>query len=233
MVEAMRTRDDAAIASYVESNPDCGALLIAAILFASHETPYSHVISPTTLELVKKNSPASVIETVMSFWKERPSTGTVLVMKYADLGVITLGDVVSWLLEQDGWMHKSWGWEIIQTCLKKPDVCGQQSDQTNEMSNNGSTVDPSDKAEQAMHVDTNNGEANGAHVNIERRALLEKIISGISTCYRRQNELDKYWTKEWFGMIVRKFSMDLAETEATGWVGEMLMEAKEYQRRLA
>lgn len=229
----MRTRDEAAVASYVESNPDCGALMIAAILFASHETPYSHVIPPTTLELVKKNSPASVIETVMSFWKERPSTGTVLVMKYADLGVITLGDVVSWLLEQDGWMHKSWGWEIMEICLHRTDVCGQQSSQTDEISHNENNADPSDTAEQVMHVDTNNGEANGTQVNVERRALLEKIISCISICYGRQGELDKNWTKEWFGMIVRKCSMDLAETEATGWVGEMLTEAKEYQRRLA
>ena len=119
LIEAIRARDESAVSTYIDENPS-GELLVAGILYVSHETPYSHSIPSSTLELVKKHTtPSSLIGTIMSFWKERPSTGIVLVMKYVDLEVISLLDVITWLLEQDSWMKKSWGWEIIQICSEK------------------------------------------------------------------------------------------------------------------
>ena len=249
LVNAIRARDESAVSTYVESTPNCGVVLVAAILFASHETPYSYFIPSSMLELIKNNnSPGSVIGTIMSFWRERPSTGTVLVMKYVDLGIITLEDVVSWLLEQDSLMHKSWVWEIIQTCFEKVDSLGSKEEKTDGRSNTGNTanddsadakisndmVSDHQSGEEVMQIDFSSGEANGTQVNIERRKLLSKIISDVATCYeRQQDEWDHYWVKEWLAMIIRKFKSDVAEMEGTtNWVSEMLAEAKEYQKRL-
>jgi hypothetical protein len=231
LIDAIRGRDESAISTFIEENPKSGELLVAGILFVSHETPYSHVIPPSTLELVKKHTTSSsLIATVMSFWQERPSTGIVLVMKYVDLEVISVADIISWLLEQDTWMRKSWGWEIIQVCSEKLDTRAIQK------SDDGATADAkgetSEKvAEESMQVDSNGTTTNGT-VKDERRELFEKLVAGVDPCYQRQSEQDQHWLKEWFVMIVRKYHADVVGLEGIGWVGEILADGEEYRKRL-
>jgi MIF4G like len=254
-IKMIRARDDAAITTYLEAkaNPS-GLLLVAGLLFVSHETPYSHTISPATLDLVKKYTmPSALIGTVMSFWRDRPSTGTVLLMKYVDMRVISLTDVFTWLLQQDSWMRKSWGWEILQICSEKadgrisrgsvpPGDAPTETDHTetnpakSDTENNSAEADPAENsaelnAEDAMPIDDQNGEANGHDINKERREVFETIVKGVGPCFERQNEKDGYWLKEWFSMVVRKYGADIAGMEATGWVGEVLAAGKEYRTR--
>jgi len=220
LIEALRARDDSAVTTYIECNPNSGELLVAATLFISHETPYSHSIPSSVLELIKQHTtPPSLIGTVMSFWRERPSTGTVLVLKYVDLGVISLVDVVSWLLQQDTWMRHLWGWEIIQLIHEK--AAAHASKDANGM----------ETTEGEMQVDAN-GLSNGSHLNV-RREVLEKIIADVGGCYERQPELDQGWVKEWFAMVVRLFSDDVEGLDGSDWVGETLSAAQEYRKRLA
>jgi hypothetical protein len=238
LIDAIRARDDSAITAYIEANPNSGELLVAGLLFVSHDTPYSHPIPPVTAELIKKHTtPSSLIGTIMSFWTERPSTGTVLVMKYVDLDVITLSDVVSWLLDQDSWMRKSWGWEIVQTCFEKAEGRRQTAiEQNGKPTEEPKERKPSDEmdvdkpAEDVMHVDSKNGEMNGSTTN-ERREMFEKIVGGVEACYERQGERDQYWLKEWFAMVVRKYGTDLDGLERTGWAGQFLSEAEGHQQR--
>jgi hypothetical protein len=236
LIEAIRARDESAVSTYIDENPS-GELLVAGILYVSHETPYSHSIPSSTLELVKKHTtPSSLIGTIMSFWKERPSTGTVLVMKYVDLEVISLLDVITWLLEQDSWVKKSWGWEIIQICSDK--VNSPKKSEVKPPTEGENVIqDDSEKekaeektAEDSMQVDTN-AAINGAGKSA-RRELFEKIVTGMGSCYERQGGQDQYWVKEWFAMVVRKFSEDVAGMEGTGWVAEMITNAEEYRRCL-
>jgi hypothetical protein len=268
LIEAIRARDEPAISTYVEGNPNCGQLLVVAILFVSHETPYSHVIPPTTLALVKKHTtPLSLISTIMTFWQQRPSTGIVLSMKYVDLGVLSLVDVVSWLLEHDSWMSKSWGWEIIETCVAKADGrISRQKEQSkshnvikpgsetatvnthdlegkeelvgDKPTEDSMQIDPKngieeDKAgEDSVQLDSIAGITNGALLAKEKQDMFERIVSGVGSCYERQREWDRYWLKEWFKMIVRRFNAQVAGLEGVGWVGEMLASAQEYRRHL-
>jgi len=234
LIDAIRGRDESAVSTYMDENPS-GELLVAGILYVSHETPYSHLIPPSIVDLVKKHTtPSSLIGTIMSFWKERPSTGIVLVMKYVDLEVISLLDVVTWLLEQDSWMKKSWGWEIIQACSEKVDS-PKKSEAKPSTTQENTTQDNSEKekveieAEDTMQVDTA-ATTNGTG-NSERREIYAQIVAGILSCYERQGEQDQYWLKEWFAMVVRTFSADVAGMEGTGWAGEMLTNAEEYRKR--
>lgn len=232
LLEAIRARDESAITAYMEANPNAGELLVAGLLFVSHDTPYSHPIPPATVELLKKHTtPTSLIGTVMSFWKERPSTGTVLVMKYVDLGVITLKDVVVWLMEQDSWMRKSWGWELIQICTEKAEgrrqTLAQKNGNASENSNDKTTTDEED----VMHVDSKNGDTNGISAN-ERREMFEAIVASVGTCFERQGDQEQIWLKEWFAMVARKYSSDVDGLEGTGWVGEILNDAAEFRKRV-
>ena len=59
LVEALRARDDSAVAEYLDSNPNSGELLVAATLFISHETPYSHTLPLNILELIKQHTSPS------------------------------------------------------------------------------------------------------------------------------------------------------------------------------
>jgi len=166
----------------------------------------------------------------MSFWQERPSTGIVLVMKYVDLEVISVTDIISWLLEQDTWMRKSWGWEIIQVCSEKLDTRAiPKSDDGVVADGNGDTSEK--VAEESMQVDSNGTTTNGT-VKDERRELFEKLVAGVESCCQRQSEQDQYWLKEWFAMIVRKYRADVAGLEGIGWVGEIIAEGEEYRKRL-
>jgi len=213
LVEALRARDDSAVAEYLDSNPNSGELLVAATLFISHETPYSHTLPLNILELIKQHtSPSSLIGTIMSFWRQRPSTGTVLALKYVDLGLITLNDVVAWLLQQNEWMRHLWGWEVIQLIYEK---AGNQE---------------SKLVGSEMQEDSNG--VNGSHKN-ERREILETIISDVDGCFERQSELDREWVKEWFAMVVRLFRSEVNGLGGSGWVGEILSAVQEYQRRVA
>jgi hypothetical protein len=167
----------------------------------------------------------------MSFWKERPSTGIVLVMKYIDLKVISLLDVITWLLEQDSWMQKSWGWEIIQVCSEKVDTLRKSEVKPpNEDGDAMQQGSEEETVENTMQVDSH-VTTNGAGIS-ERRELFEKVVAGIESCYERQGEKDRYWVKEWFAMVVRKFGADVAEMEGTGWAAEMLAHAEEFRKRL-
>ena len=233
LIEAIRARDESAVSTYIDENPS-GELLVAAILHVSHATPYSHSIPPATLELVKKHTtPLSLIGTIMSFWKERPSTAVVLVMKYVDLEVISLLDVITWLLEQDSWMKWSWGWEIIQVCFEKADT--PKKSEVEPPTEDGNVMqDDSEKenAEEKMGEDNMQVDMNATTNRAERPELFEQIVAGIESCYERQNEQDQYWVKEWFAMVVRKFGAGVAGMEATGWVREMLTNAEEFRKRL-
>jgi hypothetical protein len=253
----IRARDNTAITTYFEAkaNPS-GVLLVAGLLFVSYETPYSHTIAPSTLDLVKKyTTPSALIGTVMSFWRDRPSTGTVLVMKYVDMRVISLADVFSWLLQQDSWMRYSWGWEIVQICSEKangrisrgsvppednptetipaetnPSVESDIENTSAEADSVENSAEPN-TSEDAMQIDPQNGEANDHDANTERRAIFETIVKGVGPCFERQNELDGYWLKEWFSMVVRRYRADIVGLKATGWVGEVLAAGEDYRTR--
>lgn len=164
----------------------------------------------------------------MSFWQQRPSTGIVLVMKYVDLEVISVADVISWLLEQDSWMRKSWGWEIIHVCSEKIDTRAIQKWDGNTADGNEENSEEK-PIEETMQVDSN-GTTNGTAKN-ERGELFEKIVAGVGPCFERQSEQDQYWLKEWFAMVVRRFGADIAGMEGTGWVGEILTEGEEFRKR--
>jgi hypothetical protein len=158
-------------------------------------------------------------------------------MKYVDLEVVTLSDVVSWLLEQDSWMRKSWGWEIIQICFEKAEgrhrAAIEQNGKLTEASkeqNLSDEMDDDKPAEDVMQVDSKNGDMNGSQAN-ERREMFEKIVSGVGACYEGQGEHDQYWLKEWFAMVVRKYGTDLEGFERTGWAGQFLSEAETYKQR--
>ena len=235
LIDAIRGRDESALSTYMDENPS-GELLVAGILYASHETPYSHSIPSSTVDLVKKHTTASsLIGTIMSFWKERPSTGIVLVMKYVDLEVISLLDVITWVLEQDSWMKKSWGWEIMQACSEKMGTQKKSEIKPSTTQENTTQEDSEDKVEEQKAEDTMQVDTTATINRIgksERREIFAKIVTGIFSCYERQGEQDQYWLKEWFAMVVRKFGADVAGMEGTGWVGEMLTNAEEYRRRL-
>lgn len=243
LIEALRSKDEPSISNYVETTPNCGEVLVAAMLYVSHETPYTYSIPPTTLELVKKHTtPSSLIGTIMSFWKERPSTGFVLVMKYVDLGAITLNDIISWLHEQDSWMSKSWGWDIVQICnvkakslatrlQKASDVEPVDINMADENTTDGNAK-KMDESGDAMEVDIQTATNGTTSVGNEWPELLKQIIAGVGPCYIRQNEWDQYWLKEWLAMVVRKANEEVAGLEGDDWVGEMLASAEKHRRRL-
>jgi len=172
----------------------------------------------------------------------------VLVMKFVDLEVLTVGGVVQWVLGQDEWMRKGWGWELVQIVVEKVDglsvrkVVGdgevdggeKVAAETGEDGNGEEMVVEEEKAkEEEMQVDSTNGVMNGtAGVNEERKKLFAKIVAGVGVCYERQTVLDKEWLKEWFGMVVRKYSADVVGLEGgEDWVAEMLTQAEEYTKR--
>lgn len=244
LVDAIRSRDEEAISQYLDSTPNPGDILIAAILFASHETPYSHSVSPRVVELVKKHcSPDGVISTIYGFWRDKPATGMVLMMKFVDLEVLTVGDVIRWMLGQDEWMRKIWGWEMLEVCVEKVDGLHERKTHSQDgkgevaadMMEDGKVEDKNEEEktkDEAMEIDTANGVVNGTtNVNEERKELFAKIVASVGTCYERQTVLDKEWLKEWFGMVVRKYSADVVGLEGEGWVGEMLAQAEEYRKR--
>jgi MIF4G like len=247
LVEAIRTRDEDAISQYLTSTSNPSDILIPAILFASHETPYSHSLSPQTVELVRKycSVEAAVINSIMGFWRDRPATAMVLVMKFVDLEVLRVGGVVQWILGQDGWMRKGWGWEFVQIVVEKVDglsvrkaenkTTGEKvAVETGEDGNVEEKVEGEEKPEEEeMQVDSTNGVMNGtATVNEERKELFAKIVAGVGACYERQTVLDKEWLKEWFGMVVRKYSADVVGLEGEeNWVAEMLTHAEDYRKR--
>jgi hypothetical protein len=183
----------------------------------------------------------------MEFWRDRPATGTVLVMKFVDLEVLSVGGVLEWVLGQDEWMRKGWGWELVRICVEKvdglnvrkvenkPDEAVEGTLETAEDENMEEKNDEEEEEpnEENMQVDSANGVKNGtAMVNEERKELFAKIVAGVGTCYERQTVLDKEWLKEWFGMIARKYSADVVGLEgAEGWVAEMLTQAEEYRNR--
>ena len=241
LVETIRSHDEDAISTYVTSMPNPSEILIAAILFASHETPYSHSVSGGLVELIRKVcTPDVVIRTIMSFWRDRPATGTVLVMKFVDLEILGLGDVVTWLLGEDEWMRKCWGWEMLQICVEKVDGLHARRTATADGGNEGTIEAIKDEnveenaedkpVEEKMEVDFVNGGINGTAVNDDRKELFVKIVAGVGACYERQTVLDKEWLKEWFGMVVRKYSADLVGLKGEGWVAEMLTQTEEYRK---
>lgn len=246
----LRAKDDSAITVYLDENPSSGELLVAGLLSISHETPYSHTISPATLDLIKKyTTSSSLISTIMSFWRDRPSTATVLVMKYVDMRIISLADVISWLLEQDSWMRKSWGWEIIQICSDKANgrISRQFKPESKSIETKPAVTNSDDKemtdakpAEEAseensgaevMQIDGQNGHVNDHDTNKERKQMFEKVVEGVSACYERQSESNGDWLKEWFAMVVRRYGEDVAGLKATGWAGEVLAAGEEYRMR--
>ena len=246
LVEAIRSRDEDAMSQYLDSASSPGDILIAAILFTSHETPYSHSLSPGMVEMVKKYcSPDGVINTIYGFWRDRPATGVVLMMKFVDVEVLKVGDLMDWLLGQDEWMRKIWGWEIVEVCVEKVDGLherksnsqagkGQGAAETTEDGKLEDTTEEEKPTDETMQVDTTNGVVNGTtEVNEERKEFFAKIVAGVGACYERQTTLDKEWLKEWFGMVVRKYSADVVGLETGGWVGEMLAQADEYARRFS
>ena len=144
-----------------------------------------------------------------------------------------MGDLISWLLEQDSWMNKSWGWEVVQVCYEKVNIFnsimkGAGRNAIDEIADE-SGKDKLDEKPEPMQVESN-GETN-QNVENEKREIFEKIVSGVESCYERQAERDGYWLKEWFAMVVRKFHGDVAGMKGTGWVAEMLNIAEEYRRR--
>lgn len=235
IIEGIKSRDENLRTAELDSIPlDIkGKCLLAAILFVSRETPYSHPIPGQMVDFIKEyTTPSVLFDTIMGFWKQRSSTAIVLIMKYADLLEIPLSEVLLWILRQDGWMSRAWGWETIQACLEKVDGRKQgKAEQTNgpqeAIEKNGGTQGT---GAEEMQVDRN-GE-NGD----ERKEMLRVIVSNVGECYSRQSEMDKYWVKEWFAMVVRKFSYDVDEvdtTETTDWVAETINAAKEYRARLS
>lgn len=230
LIEAIRARDETLIATELESIPTDRKerMLLAAFLFVSHETPYSHPIPAKMVDLLKEHTSSTVLcDTILGFWKQRPSTAIVLIMKFAELLKIPLREVLLWLLSQDGWMRKAWGWEIIQTCLEKADGLKQQPHA------NGNEEDSEEKEDapaEEMQVDQNGTVGN------EKKEMLETIVSNVGKCYSRQSQLDGVWLKEWFAMAVRKFGDDVDGLETsgtTGWVTETVDAAKEYRKKLA
>jgi hypothetical protein len=179
----------------------------------------------------------------MGFWKQRPSTAVVLIFKFAELIKSPLNSVLVWLLTQDGWMSKSWGWEIIQTCLEKADGMKLQSPPPSQINGNDKDKDDSkDETEnnapaEEMQVDQQHQNGESVPAGNERKDMLETIVNNVGECYnRQQSELDKAWLKEWFSMAVRKFGDDvngLEPTETTGWVTEILDAAKKYRKQVA
>jgi ATP-dependent Clp protease adapter protein ClpS len=211
LLEALKARDESAVTAYLESNPSAGELLLAGILFISHQTPYSHIISPGLIDLLKKySSPDNIISTVERFWELRPSTATVLVLKYVDWGMVSLVDVVSWLFDQDTWMRKAWGWEIMQQVHEKAVA---QSIMTK--------GDVAEKDGMVMEVDEN-----------VPRQIIETVVAKVNGCFERQSERDKEWLKEWFDMVVGLFLSEVDGLEGVGWVRERLSRAQEYKLRL-
>jgi hypothetical protein len=132
----------------------------------------------------------------------------VLVLKYVDLGVISLTDVVSWLLQQDESMRHLWAWELTRVVYEKA-TRGNESE---------------------MQVDSN-GASNGVQKS-NPREVLEKIIADVDGCYQRQTELDKEWVKEWFAMVVRLFGTDVEGVTSSAWANEILSAAQEYHKHL-
>ena len=236
VLEAIRTRDEALVTAELESVPVPmkAKVLITAFLFASHETPYSHPIPLKIVDVVKEHStPSALYEIIMSFWKKRPSTAIVLIMKFLEAVKNPLNSVFLWLLSQDGWMSKSWGWEIVQTCLEKADGMKQQQTQPQKNGQeNPENKGIEDAPAEEMQVDRN-GESDAGN---ERKGMLKTIVSNVRVCYDRQTELDGYWLKEWFAMAVRKFgdTVDQLEPiESAVWVTEILDGAKEYRKQVA
>ena len=228
-IEALRAGDDVAIASFVDSSPNPGPLLVAGLLYISHETPYSHQISTSIVDLLKSHaSKADVVSSIMKFWRDRPSTGVVLAMKYVDLGVCGVGDVVGWLLGQDGWMSRAWGWEIVHVCMEKVDSLTSE-----EAAQNGDKGEGHNgEIEGTMAVDSASGygSTGGNESKNRRREIFQKIVDGVGACYERQTgELDREWLKEWFRMVVGTYCENFSGLSMDGWTGEILREAEEFR----
>lgn len=151
-------------------------------------------------------------------------------MKFIDLGICEVGDVVSWLLGQDGWMKRAWGWEVIGVCVEKADTLARQ------ISENGDAGEEKKDGEngEKMEVDSSGavGTANGDGKNA-RSEIFEKIVEGVGECYERQGELEREWLKEWFRMVVGSNYEGFSGLEADGWAGEILREAEEFRKFLS
>ena len=234
IIEGIKSRDENLRTTELDSIPSDikGKCLLAAILFVSRETPYSHPIPGQMVDFIKEyTTPSVLFDTIMGFWKQRPSTAMVLIMRYADLLEIPLSEILLWILRQDGWMSRAWGWETVQACLEKVNGRKQgKAQQTNGPQqgvekNGGTEVTEAEE----MQVDQNGGNGD------ERREILRVIVSNVGECYSRQSEMDKYWLKALFAMVMRKFSYDVDgvdTTETTDWVAETINAAKEYRARL-
>jgi len=228
-IEALRAGDDVAITSFIDSSPNPGPIFVAGLLYISHETPYSHQIPTSIVDALKSHaSKADVVSSIMKFWRDRPSTGVVLAMKYVDLGVCGVADVVGWLLEQDRWMSRAWGWEIVHVCLEKVDSLTSE-----EAAQNGENGDRNNgEVEGTMDVDSTNayGNTGGNERENKRREIFQKIVDGVAACYERQmGELDKDWLKEWLRMVVGTYYEEFSGLSADGWAGEILRETEEFR----
>ena len=214
LVEALRVRDDEAVTKYLESHPAVPGLLVTGLLHISHETPYSAQIAPSMIELVKKStSGAEVVNAIMQFWAGRESTGTVLAMKYVDLGCCTVADVVDWLLGQGGWTDRAWGWEMVPVCVEKSDSLALQQNGENA---NGD----GEKMEEV--------ESGG------RREIFRKVVEGVQRVYERaEDDLGREWLQEWFRMVVGTYYEDFEGLKADGWAGEILRGADVFRKLLA
>lgn len=230
LIEAIKSGDETLITTELEYIPLSmkGKCLLVTLLFVSHETPYSHPIPGKVVDMIKESLTFSMLcDTIMGFWKQRPSTAMVLIMKYADLLAIPLREVLVWILRQDGWMSRAWGWETIQTCLEN--VAGKRQGKGQDMNGQEDGVEKNGGTEE-MQVDRSEGNGD------ERREMLQVIVRNMGECYTRQSEMDKYWLREWFAMVVRKFSYDvdgIDTAETSDWVAETVNAAKEYRARLA
>jgi MIF4G like len=175
------------------------------------------------IELVKKStSGVEVVNAIMKFWAGRESTGTVLAMKYVDLGCCTVAHVVEWLLQQDGWTDRAWGWELVSVCVDKIDSLASQGQQNGENTNG--------EGEERMEVDSS---ANGV-AKEGRREILGKIVEGVPRVYERAvDEFGREWVTEWFRMIVGTYYEEFAGFEAEGWAGDILRQADDFRKLLA
>ena len=151
-------------------------------------------------------------------------------MKYVDLGVCGVGDVVAWLLGQDAWMTKAWGWEIVHVCMEKVDSLTSEKAAQNGDKGEGENKEVEGK----MDVDSSSGSTSGNEMENKRREIFEKIVDGVGPCYERQmGELDREWLQEWFRMVVGTYYEDFNGLTTDGWAGEILREAEEFRNLLA
>jgi hypothetical protein len=145
-------------------------------------------------------------------------------MRYIDLGCCTVADVVEWLLGQDGWTSRAWGWELVPVCVEKIDTLASQGQQNSE---NATGEGDGEKMEEVVSYSNGVGKEG-------RREILGKIVEGVPGVYERaEDDLGREWVTEWFRMIVGTYYEDFAGFEAQGWAGEILREADDFRKLLA